>query len=157
MRKLALVLVLALTVGSLAVAGEYKCSKGVAEDTQNCLNMMAAKMKNRGWVGLHLDQTEDGAYKVELVVEESPAEAAGFAEGDKLVALNGIRFDEANEEALHKEWENMVPGKEVAYTVARGNTEVEIDVILAPLPDEVLAQWVGAHMLEHASVAQAQK
>ena len=43
-------------------------------------------MKSRGWVGLELDQTEDGAYKIELVVDESPAEAAGFAAGDKLQA-----------------------------------------------------------------------
>ncbi len=157
MRKLVLVLVVALAVGSVALAGDYKCTKGVADDTQNCLNMMAAKMEKRGWVGLHLDQTEDGAYKVELVVEESPAEAAGFAVGDKLVALNGIRFDEANEEALHKEWENMTPGKEVTYTVARGSKDVTIEVTLAPLPDEVLAQAVGEHMLKHASVAHAQK
>jgi len=157
MRKLTLILVVALAVGTVAVAGEYKCSKGVADDTQNCLNMMAAKLENKGWVGLHLDQTEDGAYKIEMVVEESPAEAAGFKVGDKLVALNGVRFGDANEEALTKEWENMKPGKEVSYTVSRGIKEMDISVTLAQLPDEVLAQWVGQHMLEHASVAQAQK
>jgi predicted metalloprotease with PDZ domain len=157
MRKLTLILVLALAVGTVAVAGEYKCSKGVADDTQNCLNMMAAKLENKGWVGLHLDQTEDGAYKIEMIVEESPAQAAGFKVGDKLVALNGVRFGEANEEALHKEWENMKPGKKVSYTVARGTKEMQIAVTLAQLPDEVLAQRVGQHMLEHASVAQAQK
>jgi len=137
-----------------AAAGDYKCTEG----TQECLNAMAEKLKNKGWVGIELDQDEEtGALTVRLVVEESPAQSAGFKPGDKLVAMNDLRFGEASEEALHQAWDKMTPGTEVVYTVARNGKETKLDVTLAKLPEDVMAKWVGQHMLEHSTVATAQK
>jgi len=137
-----------------AVAGDYKCTAG----TQECLNAMAEKLKNKGWVGIELDQDEEtGALTVRLVVEESPAQTAGFKPGDKLVAMNDLKFGEASEEALHQAWDKMTPGTDVVYTVSRDGKEAKLDVTLAKLPEDVMAKWVGQHMLEHATVATAQK
>jgi C-terminal processing protease CtpA/Prc len=156
-------------------AGEsYKCT----EDTQTCLNHMVAKLKNRGWVGLELDYKEEappsgakprtgGEGKpapstgsvavVKRIVPGSPAEAAGFQPGDVLSALNGIRFNDENHEALEKVREQMTPGSKVEYTILRGGKEMKVPVTLAALPSDVMAQWIGMHMLEHAQASAAPK
>ena len=154
MKKVFLALVLIAALVTPALAGDYKCEAS----TQECLNMMAEKLQNKGWVGIELDRDEEtGALSVTLVVEESPAQAAGFKKGDKLVAVNGLVFGEASEEDLEKAWSSMKPGKEIVYTVSRNGSKKELDVTLAKLPDDVMAKWVGQHMLDHATVATAQK
>jgi len=136
----------------LAFAGEgYKCTKS----TQECLDMMAASYRAHGWAGLELDKTDSGALTVKRVVADSPAEAAGFKAGDVLVAVNGVKYAEDNEKALKAVKKDMAPGKKVVYTISRGGATKEIGVTLAQVPNEVLAQMIGTHMLDHAQVAQA--
>ena len=101
MKKIALlfVLALALAVAIPAVAGDdhEKCTA----DTQTCLNMMVSKLKERGWVGINMDE-EDGKLTVLSVENDSPAAEAGMREGDVLVAMNGIEFSDANQEKLYE-------------------------------------------------------
>lgn len=148
--------VLALGMAMPALAGSYE--KKCTMSTQDCLDMMAAKLKNRGWVGIEMDQDEkSGVLTVVRVVPESPAEKAGFQKGDVLKALNGIPMDEKNEEKMKSNSEKMVPGAKVTYTVDRAGKDASLEVELGKLPEEVLAQWVGGHMVEHAKVEIAQK
>ena len=155
MKKVFLVVALVFVLVAPAFAGDYnKCTAG----TQECLNKMAEKLQNKGWVGIELDRDEEtGALSVTLVVDDSPAQAAGFKAGDKLVAMNGLVFGEASEEALEEAWGGMKPGKEIAYTVSRNGHDEDLDVTLGKLPEDVMAKWVGQHMLDHATVATAQK
>ena len=151
-----LFVVVTIALALPALAGDYKCT----ESTQACLDAMAKKLQNRGWVGIEMDHDEEtGRMEVTSVVSDSPAERAGFKPGDELVALNGMRFgDEGQEEALHAMYEQeMVPGNKVTYTVDRKGYERNLGVTLGKVPDPVLAQWIGGHMLEHASTAVAQK
>ena len=146
-------LVACLALPAFAGGGGHGCKA----DVQACLNKMAEKYAKRGWVGLELDEDKaSGALTVEQVVPGSPAEAAGFKAGDVLVALNGIEFGEENYEALKKAKYKMAPGKQVTYTVARKGKNRDLAVTLAKLPDEVLAQWIGGHMIEdHVTIASA--
>jgi S1-C subfamily serine protease len=114
---------------------------------------MVSSLKKRGWVGLELDQDEEtGRLTVKKIVPGSPAEAAGFQPGDVLAALNGLRLDdEANATELKKAREAMLPGVKVEYTVRRSGKDVRVSVTLGSLPSDVLAQWVGMHMLEHVT------
>ena len=149
-----LVLALAAALVSPAVAGEKKCTA----DTQTCLNMMAEKLANKGWIGVELDSDEEtGALTIKVVVDDSPAQAAGFKPGDKLVAINGVVIADADEQTMKKTWSQMQPGNVVTCTIGRGSKQKEVDVTLAKLPDDVMAKWIGSHMLEHASMATAQK
>jgi hypothetical protein len=59
-----------------------------------------------------------------------------------------------NKEALHAAKKKMKPGNTVTYTVERNGSPRDLTVVLAKVPEDVLAQWVGAHMLEHAKVAE---
>jgi predicted metalloprotease with PDZ domain len=122
-------------------------------DTQFCLNKMATKLKNKGWVGIELDVNEEtGAMTVARVEYDSPAQSAGMREGDVLLALNGIRFDSEDKEQLHAAKKQMTIGSRVSYTVERKGREKNVDVTLAAVPEDVMAKWVGQHMLGHATI-----
>lgn len=147
--SLAFVLFFGFAAFAFAGDGHRKCDKS----TQDCLDALAAKYQDHGWVGIELDHAEKGAYKVTRVVPDSPAEAAGLRRGDVLVALNGVSFAEENKAKLKAAKKGMKAGGEVTYTVQRDSHEKRVAVTLASVPTEVLAQWVGQHMLEqHSSV-----
>lgn len=149
-----LALAVCVTAPAFAGDGHEKCTA----DTQTCLNKMASKIKERGWVGIEIDKDEAGMLVVSHVEMDSPAETSGIREGDVLMAMNGIEFGEANWEKLKAEKQAMRVGKEVTYTVKRqgcchikGGTQ-EVAVTLAEIPDAVMAKWVGGHMIEHAVI-----
>jgi C-terminal processing protease CtpA/Prc len=149
-------LVLALIAAVPAVAGEY--GKKCTENTQDCLDHMASKMKSGGWVGVEMDVDETtGALTVTKVIPGSPAEAAGIQTKDVLYALNGVRIAKDNDEALRKARQDWKPGQAVTYTIKRDGTDRQVTLTLAPMPADVLARYVGQHMLEHANSEVASK
>lgn len=147
LNKWVAVLGLAVLVAAPAFAGEGKCNSS----TQECLDKMAAHMKDSGWVGVELEKSDMGGYEVAKVIPGSPAEEAGIRTGDVLFAMNGIEISEKNEEALMKVKKGLSPGKSVDYTIKRDGYDRQVTVTLAPMPADVLARYVGQHMLDHAS------
>jgi C-terminal processing protease CtpA/Prc len=119
--------------------------------TQDCLDHMANKMKNSGWVGVELETENAEGYEVKQVVPGSPAEAAGIQAGDILVALNGVRISDDNEEALTKARKEWKPGQTVTYTIKRNGSERQVTLTLGTWPADALAKMIGEHMLEHAN------
>ena len=150
-RKGLIALVAVAVLASIpALAGDYgKCKAS----TQECLDHMATKIQNSGFVGIEYDQNEEtGSLTIIRVVPDSPAEAAGIEPGDELYALEGIKICETNKEALAKAKKDWSPGQSVNYTIKRNGTDKEITLTLAPMPADVMAKWIGQHMLEHAAV-----
>jgi len=163
---IAMVALTLLVLAPLAIAGEGKdcgdksaaaakdvhASKKCSYGTQDCLDHMAAKMKTGGWVGIELEKDEaTGVMTVQRVVPGSPAEQAGLQVGDVLFALNGIEINEKNETALKTAKKDWKPGQNVSYTLKRDGRSVNANVTLASMPADVLAKFIGEHMLEHAS------
>lgn len=146
-RAAAVITVLAIAALALpALAGEEeyrKCEMGV----EACLKEHAAMLKKRGWVGLEMDYTEDGNLYVKKVIADSPAKKAGFEKGDVLTAVNGVAHSEENKAALKEVWDSMKPGDTMKYGVDRAGKPVTLEVKLASIPDSVMAQWIGQHML----------
>lgn len=142
--------IVAIIASAPAFAGHgEKCKSS----TQDCLNMMASKMKKSGWVGIEMDNDDHDNLVIVRVIPGSPAEEAGLKPGDVLFALEGVELDYAkNEKALMKARKEWAPGQAVHYTVKRNGADKDIDLTLAPMPADVLAKWVGQHMLEHANV-----
>ena len=120
-------------------------------ETQDCLDHMANKMKNSGWVGVELDTENADGYEVSKVIPGSPAEAAGLEAGDILVALNGVAINKDNDEALMKARKEWKPGQTVTYTVRRNGSERQVTLTLGTWPADALAKMIGMHMLEHAN------
>ena len=152
---LALLVTAGLALTLSATAGEgHKCTGSA----QECLNAKAAKLAQHGWLGFETEKHASGGYAVKAVTPQSPAYDAGFRPGDVLVALNGVALVEKNHEALKQAKSQLGVGKEVRYTVKRDGQKRELTATLAPVPQQVLAQWVGEHLLEHhvtATLAQA--
>jgi C-terminal processing protease CtpA/Prc len=146
MRKVVtMCVVMALAMAAPLLAGDgKKCS----HSTQECLDSMTAKLQDRGWVGIEYDED---TMAVSRVVPDSPAMAAGFKDGDVMTAVNGIPLNDDNNAKLKKiDWS---PGSELTYTVMRNGASKNLHVTLGKLPKDVMAQWVGNHMIEqHASV-----
>lgn len=148
-RWIPLALVVALALPGAVVAGDkaYKCEM----DTQACLNMMVASLKDRGWVGIEMDVDEETKrMTIKRVVPGSPAEAADFQVGDVLIAQNGMELIEENHPKLEAARKEMKPGKVFTYTVSRDGQNVDLKVKLGSWPTDAMAQYVGMHMIEHA-------
>ncbi len=152
---LAILAMVALTAPVLAGEG-HKCTAG----TQECLDMMAAKLASKGWVGIELDKTEKGELVITKVIKHSPAQEAGLKEGDILLAMNGLSLtdeSEENQKKLEKTWGSFKPGNDVAYKIDRGGKKTKANITLGQMPEELVASYVGRHMMEHATTAVAQK
>jgi S1-C subfamily serine protease len=147
-RTIAIAVVITIIgLGSVAVQ-QASAGKGhhCKADPSTYLAKMAAKMEKAPWLGVELDKSEKGHYRVSRVVADSPAEAAGFKEGDVLLALNGVAF--SDKEQLKKVKHSLSIGDQVTYVVKRDGGKVELSATLAKAPKAVVAQWVGEHMLE---------
>lgn len=130
-------LALFLAFATLAAAGGENCDKSKAAHAKTAVHEKA----KHGWLGLDVEKNAAGAYVVNTVAAGSPAEKAGFEEGDVLVAFNGIALTDENKEALKKAKMQNVVGKQVTYTISRAGAQRQIAATLVEVPAEVLAKW----------------
>jgi S1-C subfamily serine protease len=145
----AIAIVVVVLGGSVAMAGGEHC--------QQALDQTAAHLSAKGWLGIETEKDAGGAYRVTAVAPGSPAAEAGFAVGDVLVALNGVALRADNKEAVMKAKKELGVGKTATYTVARAGAERRLTATLAPVPRDVLAKWLGEHVIdEHLGTTVAQ-
>ena len=145
------VVVLMLAVAMPGMAGDKheKC-KG---STQDCLDKMATKLQNKAWLGVHYEPTEEGQWQITKVIEGSPAEAAGLKKGDVLVSMDGVAYTKDNSEAIKAAWSKVTPGSDVTCVVKRSGSKVKLHATLATMPPEMVAEYVGEHMMkDHAQI-----
>ncbi len=136
---------LALTVPVLA-GGDHKCS----QDAQACINKITEKASTKGWLGVELDYSDKGLV-IKKVVENSPAAAVDLRPGEHLVALNGVPYSQEKSEAMANALKHVTPGNTVTYTVANAGKERQVKVTLGKMPAEVVAKWLGNHMMKFHS------
>jgi C-terminal processing protease CtpA/Prc len=142
-----------VAVPAFAGGSGHECTAS----TQECLDYMANQLKNTGWVGVELEMESEKGPEVTKVVEGSPAEEAGIQPGDILVAINGIEVNDENGEKLQAARAGMGPGTSVTWSMARDDMDRKVAITLAPMPADILARYIGNHMLEHATVEVATK
>ncbi len=151
------VIVVGVTVSVMAslFAGEKeKCTAPPEE----CAAKIQAKLATHGWLGVETESVTDGAWGVTAVVAGSPAEAAGFAVGDVMLAVNGVKLGEKNKDKVAAMKKGMVPGAEAVYVVKRGGEKVKLRATLAKYPDDVVSAIVAKHIkMHHATETQARR
>ncbi len=147
-----LALALALVLSSAAFAGGGENCPHEAKAKAH--NAKKAELAAKGWLGFTTEKDASGGYRIVSVAPGSPAAQAGFRAGDVLVAMNGIALTEANKPALKQAKAGLGVGKQVAYTVRRGGAESTLTATLAPVPDEVLAEWVKEEEAKKTQIAQ---
>ena len=119
---------------------------------------MQDKMQTKAWLGVETEETDSGHWAVAKVYPNSPAARAGFEVGDVLVALDGVEMSKANKEAYKKAAHQLAPGSKATYTVKRNGAKMQLEAQLGTVPREVMAEWIGEHMLDqHTEVRVASK
>ena len=118
--------------------------------TQDCLNHMASRLQASGWIGIEYEPAESGVITVQKVVPGSPAEKAGLTPGDILFSINGVEIKKGNDEAMKKAKVDYRPGQTIHYIIKRNGASKPIDIVLGQWPADLLAKYIGEHMLEHA-------
>ena len=109
-------------------------------------------------MGIRFDyEEESGRTTLSRVFEDSPAEAAGLQVGDVLLELNGEAYTHDNEDKLRKIYYGMRPGDTLSYTIERAGEQMEIVVELGRVPDHLIAQWIGMHLLEDHAEAEEEE
>ncbi len=86
------------------------------------------------------DATREGAF-VRAVRDDSPAESAGFAEGDVVVAFDGERVRGVRQ--LTRLVRETPAGRTVQATVLRGGSEVELQVTPEPSASSIFMPGAG--------------
>jgi membrane-associated protease RseP (regulator of RpoE activity) len=128
-----------------AVAGDgQRCDW----EPEACVRSMIQSFENKGWIGIEIDFSDSTSPRVTRVLGDSPAAAAGLAVGDVLVALDGVAYASASEDELREVKKTMVPGREVRVTLLRDGRETVVPLTLGTIPQSVLAQWIGNHLIE---------
>jgi len=128
------------------VPPKHKCPYS----TQECLNHMASRLQASGWIGIEYEPEEGGVITVQRVVPGSPAEKAGLTVGDVLFSINGVEIRKGNDAAMKKAKVDYRPGQKVHYVIKRNGASKPIDIVLGQWPADLLAKYIGEHMLEHA-------
>ncbi len=144
-------LAFALLSVPFALAGEGHHCKA---DAQACINKIAEKAANKGWMGVELDEAQYAtALIITKVVPDSPAAKANLQPGERLVALNGIKYG-SDESKMAEAYKAMTPGNTVTMTIgsAKG-VDRQVKITLAAMPEDVVAKWLGQHMLQSHAVA----
>ena len=138
-------------VGSPLFAGDEekaKEKKYCPAKVEDCVAAMKEEFTQRGWVGINMETSEEaGGVVLTWVAPDSPAEKAGLKKGDLLTSLNGVPYEEANEEELKKQYKSFRPGKTATFGIEREGQAEDITVALEPIPEEILAKWIGEHVL----------
>lgn len=135
-----------LTAGA-ASAGADKDAR-CTQEASACIGQMVDNLRQRGWIGIEWDLHE-GRPEISHVVAGSPAEQADVRVGDVVTAFNSISTSEAEEVIWAEMKRALVPGKAITLSVLRGGAARQIEVTLVAVPEHIIAQWVGRHVMEH--------
>lgn len=139
------IFLLALVVAIVPAASQE--SKRCDHAALACVKHMTEQFENKGWVGIELDYSDRKAPRIVKVIPGSPAEEAGLEAGDVVVSFAGVDYATATEDELRAAKEVLLPGKEIVIGVRRGASELDLTVHAERIPEGVLAQWIGSHLL----------
>jgi S1-C subfamily serine protease len=129
---------------------EYK--KRCGAEATVCIREMASKMKQKGWIGIEWGGS-DSRPTISHVVQGSPAAKAGVLVGDVVMAFEGVSTDEEDEVVWAAMKRSLLPGKIITLAIVRDGAPRDLEVELIAVPDHIVAQWVGKHVLEHHAAA----
>jgi len=112
----------------LAPAGGADDKGGAEQDPDDAPQPDA---RNRSWIGATLRE-KTGALEIASVADGSPAQAAGLAAGDEIVAVDGFRAE------LKQRLARAQPGQTVRLALFRMDELVEVSVQLAAAPRDTV-------------------
>src|SRR5215218_5800363 len=112
-----------VALASLAVSGD-----GVREVAADSANAPS----KRAWLGVELERGPAGGVLAKHVVTNSPAGRAGIADGDQLIAADGVLLDEPKQ--LVARVAITGPNGALSIRVRHGGVERDVTATLVPHP-----------------------
>jgi S1-C subfamily serine protease len=100
-------------------------------------------MRERPWLGVSVDRDSLGAYHIVSVTSGAPAGAAGMKSGDVLQSI--ANKAPADWFAGRASWKTGNRGRIV---VVRDGHERTLEMEYRVIPEDVLANIIGTHMIE---------
>jgi len=82
----------------------------------------------RGWLGVSIEENEEGKVRIIAIEKESPAELAKLKEGD--IVLKIEREEVTSTKMLAKEIRKRKPGKTITLKIERNGKEIDVKVKL---------------------------
>jgi S1-C subfamily serine protease len=143
MRRWSWGLLALLVLAAPVRAAQPRCPLPLGE----CMAQFGA-MRDRPWLGVEVEtDSVTGARVVHAVVPGGPAARAGVKPGDTLRKLGGVapQLWFAGKAGWKSDWKD---GQAVAITVERAGHERALQMPLAHISEETLAEIIGVHVLE---------
>jgi C-terminal processing protease CtpA/Prc len=147
MKRILIVLAVVAGLAGLVHAGEghHRCTAG----TQECLDKMVAHLQKSGYGGLEIRPDEAGEFSVTEVHPGSPGARIGVKVGDVLLSVNGEAVAEMGPEDHEAMQAELTPGSTHHFTVLRKGKKKSFSITLEKMPPEMIARYVGEHMMQH--------
>jgi predicted metalloprotease with PDZ domain len=146
--------VIALVVGAGALAAEEarKCSAAARE----CEQVIRGMLSGRRYLGAQLEEIPAGGLVIKAIVVEGPAEHAGLAVGDRLMAVNGRTTVEATIKDFKQILNDASRIGRLFVIVQRHGQLKKVDVRLEPYSKVQIDKIVAQHLAQaHPSTATA--
>jgi serine protease Do len=106
-------------------------------------NLLDNGRVDRGWLGIHLQDSADGkAVMVTEVAAKGPAAQAHLRVGDRIIALN--QKPATSYRQVARRMSVMGPGEKALFEVLRGNSKVTLEATLIVHSDKVTATIDGS-------------
>ncbi len=106
-------------------------------------NIIAGGSADFGWLGIELRTTGDQV-RVARVLEQSPAQAAGLREGDRVLRYQGREVTDSTQ--LIRSIQFTPPGSEASMEVVREGRPVEIKARVASRTEAEIDRYGGRHI-----------
>ena len=148
-RGVMIMAVLALAVTAVVAGDHVTCTKSAGE----CAAHMKQMYQTRGWMGVELEQNEDGSLRVTAVVVGSPAEKAGVRVDDTLVSVNGVTLSKDTTESAMMKDDDWKIGGFLTLGLRRGVDSPTVKVRLEKIPETLLARIIETHAKEYHPIA----
>ncbi|MEM7386372.1 MAG: PDZ domain-containing protein, partial [Verrucomicrobiota bacterium] len=122
------------------VIGSFLAAPSPDPETQSvvAIGLVSASNQNlskeKGFLGVGLESTNDGGVSISGVIEDSPAAAAGLKTGDRIVAVDGKSTRNMTE--VMRAISSLAPDTTVSITVKRGDKEWNIQPRLTKRPTD---------------------
>jgi C-terminal processing protease CtpA/Prc len=129
-RGVMIMAVLALAVTAVVAGDHVTCTKSAGE----CAAHMKQMYQTRGWMGVELEQNEDGSLRITAVVIGSPAEKAGVRVDDIVVTVNGVTLSKDTTESAMMKDDDWKIGGVLTLGLRRGIETSTVRVRLDKIP-----------------------
>lgn len=145
------VLLLCSTAATVLVAGENERCPATANE---CERQIRQILVGKRYLGLHVIEVAGLGLTIKSVVPGSPAEKAGFTEGDRIIAVNERWTTDATPVIFKQMIADTREDGRIRILILRGGVHRRIEARMSPYSKTQIDKIVASHMARsHSATA----